>query len=68
MTRKKGRMIYVPPNLIDVAEEIKITRGYKKRSRAFSDLAQHARVGMEAEKIYKLNFTSIFGKKIRRRK
>lgn len=65
---RKGRMIYCPPSVIDEAEKIKEKKGYNKRSRAFDDLAQYAKVGREAERIYKLDFSDIFGKKIRRKK
>lgn len=66
MSRKKGRMIYVPPSIIDVAERVKERKNYNKRSRAFDDVAKYARVGIEAERIYNLDFG--IRKKLNRRR
>ena len=65
---RRGRSIYIPPSIIDVADEIMKNKKYKTRVKAFKDVAQYARVGIEAEKIYKLDFSDIFGKKIKRRR
>jgi len=63
---KKGRMIYVPASIIDVAESVKERKNIKHRSKAFDDVAKYARVGIEAEKIYNLDFG--IRKKIKRKK
>ena len=69
LNKRKGRMIYVPPSVLDEADNIMSIKGYTKRSKALKDLTQYARVGMEAEKILKLDFNP-FGvfKKSRRTK
>ena len=63
MSRKKGRMIYVPHSIIDVAESVKARKQHAKRSTAFEDVAKYARVGIEAERIYNLDFPPFVKKK-----
>ena len=53
---KRGRMVYIPPNLLDEAEDIMREKGLNKRTDAFKDLTKYAKVGREAERIYKLDF------------
>lgn len=63
--KRKGRMIYVPPNLLNEADNIMNIKGYTKRINALEDLTKYARVGREAENLSKLNFKDLFkrGKK-----
>lgn len=56
-------MIYVPPAILNETEIIMKNKGYKRRSKGLKDLAQYAKVGMEAEKIYKLDFSGMFKRK-----
>ena len=60
---KKGRMVYVPHSILDEADVIMNMKGHKKRVNAFDDLAKYAKVGIEAERIYKLDFNLFRRKK-----
>lgn len=48
---KRGRVKYVPYNVIEELEKIKIEKGIKRDVVAFNDLLLHARVGREVEHI-----------------
>ena len=67
MTKKKGRMIYVPPSILDEAHKIMQTKRVK-RVQALRDMTKYSRVGREAEAIYKLNFNPINIFKAKKRK
>jgi len=60
--KRKGKMIYVTPSLLNETDIIMRNKGYKRRSKALNDLAKYAKVGMEAEMLYKLDF-GIFKRK-----
>jgi len=63
----KGRVVYVPKNVLNELDRIMITKNIKKKSVAFNQLVKYSRVGMEAERIVRLDFGNTF-KKIKRRK
>jgi hypothetical protein len=58
----RGRMIYVPKNVLVEAEKIMQSKKIK-RVDALNDLVKYARVGREAERIYKFDFKHLFGGK-----
>lgn len=60
---RKGRMIYVPPSVLDEAENIMQIKGLNKRADALEELTKYAKVGQEAERIYSLSFGNLFKKK-----
>lgn len=62
MTLRKGRMIYVPPVVLDEVELIQQSKNIDQRSDAFNELVKYSRVGREAEQIMRLDF-GIFKKK-----
>ncbi len=56
----RGRMIYVPPNLLEEAQIIMDSKGLKGRTQAFDEMVKYSQVGREAEKILKFDF-NMFG-------
>lgn len=64
MTKRKGRMVYVPPNVIEEAEKIQESKDLATRSRAFDEMVKYCQVGREAEKILKFDW-DLFKKKKR---
>lgn len=60
--RNKGRMIYVPHNVLDEADMIMQSKEIKQRSDALREMAKYSKVGREAEQILKLDF-GLFKKK-----
>lgn len=63
MSRKPGRMVYVPVNVLEEAEAIIGCGKAKKRAEALTKMAQYSRVGREAEAILRLDFTIVKPKK-----
>lgn len=59
---RKGRMIYVPPTVLDEAELIMQTKQIPDRSDALREMVKYSQVGREAEQIMKLDF-NVFKKK-----
>ncbi len=53
---QKGRMIYVPPIVLDELVEIKQECEIGKNSKAFDEMVKYSRVGREAKKIFRLRF------------
>lgn len=53
---KKGRMIYVPPRVVDELEEIKQEDQLTKNAKAFDEMVKYSRVGREAKRLFTLRF------------
>lgn len=53
---KKGRMIYVPPVLIEEASDIQREQNIPLRAEAVKKLVGYAKTGRELERIMKLDF------------
>lgn len=49
--RTKGRMKYVPPNILDELDSLKREENVRRDSEAFGRLVEHARVGREVKKM-----------------
>ena len=47
MVRNKGRMIYVPPVIIDEVKDIQREDDIESRPEAFRNLVKYARIGRE---------------------
>ena len=62
MSRKRGRMVYVPPNIIEEAEKIQLAKDLPTRALAFDELVKYSQVGREAEKILSFDW-ELFKKK-----
>jgi len=56
----RGRMIYVPKNVLSEAEKIMQSKNIK-RVAALNELVKYAKVGREAERIYKFDFRHLLG-------
>jgi hypothetical protein len=54
---KKGRMMYVPPVVIEELEDLQMEHHEDKRALAFEKMADYARVGRETERL--INFKSL---------
>ena len=50
MGKKKGRMIYVPPSLLDLIDEVKLDEEVFKSSEAIRKIVNNARIGREFKK------------------
>lgn len=59
----KGRIVYVPPIIIDEVDDIIREDELTTRADGFKELTKYARVGREANRLMKLDFT----KKIRQK-
>ena len=57
MANKKGRMIYVPPVIIDEVQDIQREDDIESRPEAFRHLVKYARVGREIKRVAKLDFS-----------
>jgi len=64
MSKRQGKMIYVPYNILDEADLIMESKEIKQRSDALRKMADYSKVGREAEQIFNLDFT-IFKRKRR---
>ena len=53
---KKGRMVYVPPCILDEADLIMKAKNLNGRSEALRQIAKYSQVGREAEQILKFDF------------
>lgn len=53
---QKGRMIYVPPIVLDELFKIKQEEGIGKNAKAFDKMVSYSKVGREAKKIFTLRF------------
>lgn len=51
MTCKKGRMLYVPPVVIDEVGDLMMEHGIMRRVEGFEKLADYARLGRETERL-----------------
>lgn len=51
MSSKKGRMLYVPPVIIDEVGDLMAEHNLDRRVEAFEKLADYARLGRETERI-----------------
>lgn len=54
---KKGKMIYVPHNVLDEIDNIMQQREIEQRAQAFNEMVKYSQVGREAERIMKLDFS-----------
>lgn len=62
--KKKGRMIYVTPPMLEEVNSIMQECNIQKRCKAQEKLVEYARVGREAEKIFKyMTFKPVNSKK-----
>jgi len=52
----KGRMIYVPPIVLEEIFTIKQEEGIDKNSLAFDKMVKYSKVGREAKRIFTLRF------------
>lgn len=57
MVNNKGRMIYVPPVIIDEVENIMQEEDLDTRPEAFRKLVKYARVGREAKRLSRFDFS-----------
>lgn len=57
MVNKKGRMKYCPPSVIDEIEDIKREDELFGDSEAFRKMVKYARVGREAQRMIKLDWS-----------
>jgi len=57
MAQKKGRMIYVPPVIIDEVADIQREDDIDSRPEAFRSLVKYARVGRETKRLIHLDFS-----------
>lgn len=55
---KKGRMMYVPPIVIDEVEDIIREDGVNNNSDAFKMMTRYARTGRDVFRLGKLDFTN----------
>jgi hypothetical protein len=56
MGAKRGRMIYVPPVIVDEVKSIQSEDNIVSRPEAFRSLAKYARVGRETKRLMRLDF------------
>ena len=54
--KKKGRVVYVPPNVFDELDSIKRDESICSTADAFREMVKFSRVGREAKKIFTLRF------------
>lgn len=52
----RGRRIYVPKNIIDELEDVKVEKGIQSNHEAFNVIAQASQVGRETERLMKMDF------------
>jgi len=64
----KGRIKYVPAEIIDLIGKIKKERSYKKDSKAFREMVNYAEMGREVERITSFIFPTRKKKKKKVRK
>lgn len=57
MDRRKGRICYVPPAVVIELEDIKREDNLTSQADAFKELTKYARVGREAKRMMKLDFS-----------
>ena len=57
----KGKMIYVPPELLESVESIQVDHGFRENenTKAIKELVKYAEVGREVERIIKLDFRPV---------
>lgn len=60
---KRGKMVYVPKNVLDETEKIMQENSIKRRAEAFDKMVKYAQVGKEAENIYRLDFRKLLRRK-----
>lgn len=65
---KRGKMIYVPIDVLRETEEIMTEQNITKRANAFDKMVKYSQVGREAEKIYKMDFRDTFAGLFKRKK
>ena len=65
MMKKKGRMIYLPPSILDEVEDIMREDKLKTRAEAFRMMYKYSRVGREAKRIYTLDWSRVKPKKVK---
>ena len=56
MVVKKGRVMYIPPVVLDEVEDIRREDELDKNSEAFRKLIKYARVGRETKRLANLKF------------
>ena len=68
MSRKKGKIVYVPEIAVQEADNIMKDINLKSRSEAFIEMAKYSRVGREVDKIGRLDllWDDFFGRKRRK--
>lgn len=54
---KRGRMIYVPHDVLDEIDQIMQHREIEQRAEAMNEMVKYSQVGREAERILKLDFS-----------
>ena len=54
--RKKGRVVYVPPNVFEELNCIKADEKLNSNADAFREMVKFSRVGREAKRIFTLRF------------
>jgi hypothetical protein len=52
----EGRITYVPKNVLDELEDIMREKEIRKKSKGFDEMTRFAKVGREAERIFRLRF------------
>lgn len=67
MIKRRGRMKYVPGNVISAIENIRAAKQLNSDSEAFKKMVEHARVGMELEAVRDKFFLRDFKKNKKRK-
>jgi len=57
MATLKGKMQYIPPVIIVELDDIMRENKLNNKAQAFKEMAKYTRVGREAERLIKLDFT-----------
>lgn len=57
INQSRGRVRYVPPEVVNEIEDIKCEDKCNKDVRAFVKMVEYCRVGREVDRIAKFNFT-----------